>query len=137
LLFSRICITNGQKVMAANESIEHQRGNMIEKVALEISIASGERQVSDHHRVLARAAIRAMRQPTNDVHEAMCKAFNSPAAIWDAGINAALAHSDAYGKEPELMLYVLVHHTLQGVDLVVGIYRTEEAAKLGMARTKV
>jgi hypothetical protein len=106
---------------------------MIEKVAWEISVASGEREVTDRHRLMARTAIRAMRKPTDYVHAAMCKAFNSPAAIWDAGIDAALAYSETYEREREMSLYVLVHHTSQGSDLIVGVYRTEEAAELGMA----
>ena len=31
---------------------------------------------------------KAMREPTNIMHKAMCEAYNSPAAIWMAGIDA-------------------------------------------------
>lgn len=36
------------------------------------------------------AATKAMREPTNIMHKAMCKSYNSPAAIWIAGIDAIL-----------------------------------------------
>ena len=41
-------------------------------------------------RDMARAAIEAMREPTNEMHKAMCECYNSPASIWVTGINTAL-----------------------------------------------
>lgn len=67
--------------------------SMIERVAS----AMVEQPISEMHpedRVAwigyASRAIEAMREPTNEVHKAMCAAHNSPAAIWMAGIDAAL-----------------------------------------------
>ena len=37
---------------------------------------------------ISKAVAKAMREPTNVMHKAMCDAYNSPAAIWLAGIDA-------------------------------------------------
>lgn len=67
---------------------------MVERVAQAIFPAFDHIADVEYRKVIAgcwaRAAIEAMREPTNDVHKAMCAAYNSPASIWVAGIDAAL-----------------------------------------------
>jgi hypothetical protein len=72
--------------------------NMIERVARAMCAADGGSQEVDVHHYLdmARAAIEAMREPT----EAMCEAAdavecNQPECIWQAMIDAALVGDEA------------------------------------------
>jgi hypothetical protein len=68
--------------------------DMIERVAMAldpICFKSGYKEGQEDARIMARAAIEAMLEPTNQMHKAMCECYNSPACIWMTGIKQALA----------------------------------------------
>ncbi|WP_425991411.1 hypothetical protein [Afipia sp. DC4300-2b1] len=69
-----------------NHRREHGKKFGIELVAWEDETEA----LRDEVRSEVRATLLAMRSPNNTMHKAMCAAYNSPCAIWLAGIDAAL-----------------------------------------------
>lgn len=62
---------------------------MAERIAKAMAEAINE-PMTDDHRQMARAAIEAMREPTPAIWDAMAQAYQTPACMWMAGIDAAL-----------------------------------------------
>ena len=68
---------------------------MVERVAKAIAEADGDHTVMDHHRRRSRAAIEAMREPTEEMKLAPPDVNFSPSEaeyVWQAMIDAALGN---------------------------------------------
>jgi hypothetical protein len=74
---------------------------MIEQVAMalrQVDIAAGAHlPMGEMYRTAARAAIKAMREPTPAMHDAIVDCFSATEA-WQAMIDAALASPNGVGK---------------------------------------